>query len=141
MADAKPKKRDMNKYQPNSLPAITSVEVVSLRGRYPKRMDYMLDTTGARSVMQEGAPAQRIAELWRSLPPGEQMRCHTPPYGLRFFRDGELLCQASLCWECNNLFGDVQGDDISYVFDAKHPVSQDLLVVLKSVMGDLGIES
>jgi len=53
--------------------------------------------------------------------------------GLRFFKNGELQLQASICWECNNIFGDAKGDDFWYEFDAQHNISQKLLALCKQV--------
>ena len=72
---------------PSSLPEIDAVEVVSLRGLNPNRVDDdMLAAQNARHVRLTGADAARVAGMWRALPGGQQMRCHVPPFGLRFFR-------------------------------------------------------
>lgn len=116
---------------PQSLPAITSVEVVHLRGIWPERggVTYMqaAAAAGAPMVVVQGDEAQRIAELWRSLPPGNQARCHIPPYALRFHSGDVVVCEASICWECNNIHGAAEGSDLFYEFDAKAPASQALL--------------
>ena len=97
-------------YSPASLPDISSVEVVSLEGVEADRADqYMDNAAAAPSVRLDGDAAQRIAALWRRLPPGEQARCHTPPFGLRFRTGERVVCQASLCWECNNSSGNGEG--------------------------------
>lgn len=52
-----------------------------------------------------GKDAKRIADDWRSLvfePNGAL--CHVPTYGLRFFRDDELLFSVSVCWKCHNFY-------------------------------------
>jgi hypothetical protein len=67
-----------------------------------------------------------LAELWQQLPKGEQARCHTPPYGLRFFRGKKLLCEASICWACNNIHGHRGNRPFFREFDAKDATSEKL---------------
>jgi hypothetical protein len=122
-------------YQPFSLPAISAVAIVDLRGFYPPRADLYMSTGDPPSVTVEGDAAQRIAGMWRRLPPGEQARCHTPPFGLRFLADSTIVCQASICWDCNNIYGDVGGVQFSYEFNADDEVSQTLLAELNRFTG------
>ena len=53
------------------------------------------------------------------------MRCHNPPFGLRFYTEDGLQRQCSICWRCNNIHG-----DFGYEFDADHAISQKLLALL-----------
>ena len=93
-------------YGASSLPPITSVDVVSLRGIPSNQVsDYMLEARDSPGVRLTGEAAQAIASLWRRLPPRTQMRCHIPPYGLRFRSEETVILQASICWKCNNIFG------------------------------------
>ena len=41
---------------------------------------------------------------WRSQIPtlGSGGMCHEAPYGFRFFRDGKLVTETSICWHCEN---------------------------------------
>lgn len=127
----------MKTSSPALLPPITSVEVVSLRNIDADRVDqYLASATHAPSVMLYGADAQRIAGLWRSLPPGEQARCHVPHFGLRFYADEKILCEASICWKCNNVFGAVGGQQFHYEFEANHPTSIELLAELDRALGE-----
>ena len=126
----------MDQPSPSSLPPITSVEVVKLAGSSVARVNfYMEDTAGLPSVTLHGAAAQRIADLWRSLPPGEQSRCHIPPYGVRFRAGADLVCVASICWQCDNIYGRATGVDVHYEFDSGSPVAQQLLSELHEVWG------
>jgi hypothetical protein len=86
-----------------SLPKISKVEIVILSGD-PK----LLDKNPKVSAVLNDEQAEEIMTLWRQLPPGQQARCHIPPFGLRFFAKDYLICQASLCWECNNIIGYVE---------------------------------
>ena len=124
----------MEPFSPSLLPTITSVEVVVLRGIEPKRVDeFMVAAMNAPYVTVDGALANRIADLWRQLPPGDQARCQVPPYGLRFRKARKVICQASLCWECNNVYGEMGGVAGHYEFDAAHSASQELLAELQRV--------
>lgn len=94
---------------------------------------YMQNASDAPRVTLLGAAVLHVADLWRRLPPGDQARCHIPPYGLRFFSDDHLVCEASICWACNNIFGVADGRKIHYAFDAEHSVSQELLAEINRI--------
>lgn len=115
----------MDDYLPSSLPAVSVVEVVVLRGCDDDEIRE--EVAVAPGVSLTGDDAQRVSALWRLLPTGYQARCHDPPFGLRFLDGGVVLCQASVCWECNNIYGEVNGEEFAYEFDAEASVSQDLL--------------
>lgn len=114
-------------YNPKQLSEIDSIEIVNLSGLDVTAHHYMNGTESAQCVWVSSETAQEIARLWRELPYSEQMRCHIPPFGLRFYNNGSLLLQASICWQCNNIFGEAGGEKIFYKFDAEHPISQRLL--------------
>ena len=71
--------------------------------------------------------------IWNKLPPGEEGRCHVPPFGLRFFSRGQLLLEASLCWECNNIFGNIGPNTFWFEFDASATSSKTLLARAQQV--------
>lgn len=125
-------------YDPASLPRVATVEVVDLRkihgwtfglGERPPRKK------APPSVALPPAAAEEVAALWRRLPPGEQARCHLPAYGLRFRDEETVRCEASLCWECRNIYGKADGTAFEYEFDAEDPVSQDLLAACRAAFG------
>jgi hypothetical protein len=121
-------------YQPASLPEIDVVEIVDLKGLQPDRVnEYMRMAKNAPFTLIEGENAQKIACLWRHLPHDEQMRCHMPPFGLRFYLGKQLLIEGSVCWECNNIFVVENDEDVAYTFDAQHPYSQELLSLLRQL--------
>ncbi len=62
------------------------------------------------------------------------MRCHCPSFGLRFYSNNKPHLQASICWECNNIFIDMGEQALSYEFDAEHPHSKELLALVKQIM-------
>ena len=122
-----------SQYSPESLIAPTTVHVVNLEGIYPNRVDlYMREAANAPMVTLTGASAAAVARLWRQLPKGEQSRCHIPPFGLRFLLDDKVYCQASICWKCDNIFGEIDGQPFAYDFDSQHAVSQSLLSEVKA---------
>jgi hypothetical protein len=86
------------------------------------------------TVEAEGDEAAEIAEMWRQLPQAEQMRCHIPPYGLRFYGGGQVIIEASVCWLCNNIAVMEKGSGSTYyTFDASAEVSQHLLEKLREI--------
>ena len=64
----------------------------------------------------------------------------TPPFGLRFYSRGRLICEASVCWECNNIFGNARGEHLWYGFDASHEHSRELLAACKRAIGRAGAD-
>jgi hypothetical protein len=128
-------------YQPNQLPAIDIVEIVDLKGLRPNRVSqYMQIAQDVLQVRVEGETAQRLAQLWRQLPPDEPMRCHTPPFGLRFYAGNQLLVQGSVCWRCNNIFIEENGEGSGYSFNGQHEDSQKLYALLRQII-DQAFES
>jgi len=126
---------------PSSLPRIDAVEVVSLRGLHPNRVsEYMAAAKEARRVRITGTEAQRFAELWRALPEGGQMRCHVPPFGLRFFAGDDLVCEASICWRCNNIFGQAGADGVFFEFDGSFDASRELLKACEGALSEPAAE-
>ena len=125
-------------YSPKSLPKIDEVEIVSLKNIDADRAsEYMKEAYDAPFVKIDDELAQQISELWRKLPTDGQMRCHIPPFGLRFFQHGNLILQGSICWECNNIYGDEKGVSFSYEFNANHQISQKLLAICKDSFNNL----
>jgi hypothetical protein len=119
---------------PLHLPQVDSIDVVNLKDFDVDRVsEYMQKAIDTDHIKVVGDLAQQIANFWQQLPPGEQFRCHIPPFGLRFYSNGKLQLQASICWECNNIFGDLEGNNFSYEFDGQHQISQALLEICKKV--------
>ncbi len=77
-----------------------------------------------------------IGELWQRIPTAEQKRCHVPPYGLRFYREGILFLKATLCWQCNNIHLTEWGESCYSTFDAHNADAQRLLEILKTIAAD-----
>ena len=128
----------MSYYAPSQLPDIDIVELVELSGLQPNRVS----DKNLRFVRVKKETAQKIAYLWRQLPPGEQMRCHYPPFGLRFYMGNKLVVQGSICWECNNIFcwecnnifAQENGENLIYEFDTQHSHSRQLFALLQHIV-------
>lgn len=125
-------------YNPALLPQVEKVLVLSLadslEGAASKyeRVGKLL--TGRNfpiyaAAEVKGDEASEIAEMWRKLPPGRAIRCHIPPYGLRFYGGGRMIVEASICWRCNGI---VTGES-AYSFDSSAEVSQRLLEKLREI--------
>ena len=133
-------------YDPALLPQVEKVVILNLGGTLKGTVsNYVslgeLDIKPAfafsiyATVEVEGAEASEIAELWRKLPHAEQMRCHVPPYGLRFYRGGQMILEASVCWRCNNIWTRAENHESVYTFDSSAEVSQRLLARLHEIAG------
>lgn len=63
--------------------------------------------TVASKKTLRGKNCDKIIDAWRRLQipegPGGAF-CHTPPYGIRFYRGDELLLETTICWECHNFY-------------------------------------
>jgi hypothetical protein len=138
-------------YDPSTLGEIAAVDVVSidLAGYYeivPRGnvnpfvitapVNEIIRSPSQNTVRLTDGDAQRIAELWRRLPPTEPARCHTPRYGLRFWLAGQKVIEASLCWECSNAYGYAGETRISFTFDPRSQVAVSLLMQLRQVLPD-----
>jgi hypothetical protein len=127
------------RYDPATLDQIDAVDIVALRALDIDRRPAAARLFGGLHEIQlEGSAADEIASLWRELPRGESMRCHVPPYRLRFRVKGTVVVEASLCWECNNAYGSLGTQPIHFAFDAEAPVSRRLL---ERLLAELPLES
>jgi hypothetical protein len=125
-------------YEPSQLSDIDAVELIDLKGlQSSSAREYMKIAKDAPTVHVQGEVAQQIAHLWRQLPTGQEARCHIPPFGLRFYRRNELLVQGSVCWGCNNIFGEESGESFAYAFDGQHAYSQLLFALLENILENI----
>jgi hypothetical protein len=112
-------------YNPESLPDIDSVEIIIFHAN---------NCVSNIKIISDSS-AIKIADLFRNLPPGEQARCHLPPFGLRFYIHEILLLECSICWICNNIHIQIDGKKKVYTFDGNHHISQNLLMTLQELTG------
>lgn len=63
--------------------------------------NFLMSILNSKTVI--GEQAEHLAALWRSreFKTGHAI-CHEPPYGLRFYSRGTLVCETSICWMCGN---------------------------------------
>lgn len=124
-------------YCPASLPPVTSLDAVVLdSGAAVSCVRDFIRVAALRYVSLTGEAARAIASLWRKLPPGEQARCHIPPYGLRFHSASGSVCEASICWQCNNIYGQAGSEEFDFEFDAQAAISRQLLAAIRQAVGD-----
>lgn len=127
------------KYEPTQLADVDTVEVLVLAQETGDSPAQFLDIVEWQrfpvsfSIEVSGDVAHEIANLWRHLPPDEQMRCHLPPFGFRFYAKRMLLLEASICWQCNNIWLKMNGKNATYTFDARHEVSKKLFTKLQEI--------
>ena len=122
-------------YNPKLLGQVSSVEIVSLYELDIDRVSqYMQNAQNAPFVTAHGSAATEIAELWRGLTPGHQSRCHFPSYGLRFRLHDSSTLEASICWECSNMYGLEHNEPFHYEFDNLTPSAKKLLTRLKQIL-------
>jgi hypothetical protein len=126
----------MEPQTPSSLPEIDKVELVDLRRvEMSIASEYMAKARTAPRWSVAGDEAKLIASLFRELSAGEQMRCHVPPFGFRFFAGGKRVAEASVCWQCNNIFGTIGDQKLSFEFDGSSPVATRLLAEAQRISG------
>ena len=94
---------------PSALPEIDEVEVLDLATFAVDAANSDRNTGTASSFPIAGDDAIKIADLFRNLPDGDERRCHTPPFSLRFLASGVEVGTASVCWKCNNVRGKISG--------------------------------
>ena len=128
-------------YDPALLPAVEKVVILNLGGnlkgamsKYVSLGQFSIRPASSfpiyATVVVENSEASALSDLWRELPQGEQMRCHIPPYGLRFYKGGQMIVEASICWQCNNIWARSDDVDSVYTFDSSARISRRLLEML-----------
>ena len=123
-------------YDPATLGSVDRIDVVAIYPDAPVGSvnDFVRsDAVRGEVSLIDVTDVDRIAALWRALPPGEQARCHTPPFGLGFWRAGRKLLEASICWDCDNVYGYIGDQPLHFAFDSKAPVSVSLLMQCRHV--------
>ncbi len=121
-------------YDPSTLREIDTVEIIGLlEVDAPNVSAYMTAAVGLSGTRVDGEVAQEIAALFRTLPRGPMMRCHVPPYGVRFYARGAVALELSLCWKCNNAFGRAGAAPIDFVFDGEAAASRALFARISAL--------
>jgi hypothetical protein len=111
---------------------IDALDVLDLGGEFPKMSGNLI--MSSRIIKVEGELAQQVASLWRQLKPGESARCHIPPFGLRFYFKEKLILQASICWQCDNMYIWQENNRSLYGVNLGQPSANEMLRLLKNIM-------
>lgn len=135
--------RGKSMYDPTQLPEIDQVEVLTLGFEFGEESTLSRLSTGwdgfpihLATIVVDPRVVTAIADLWRTLPTDEQARCHIPAYGVRFFADNIMILQASICWECNNIWMLIGEERTSYHFNGQSEPAQRLLRLLRYLSGE-----
>ena len=125
-----------NTYHPSSLPEIDEIELLSLSGItfIGDRTAYADYTNDTRQIVT-GNEAREIAQLWRSIPEGDMMRCHVPPFLVKFKVKGIVLLAVTICWGCNNFFGTADNVAVGGTFDRRSPFAKALFDRINKATG------
>ncbi|MFT5684192.1 MAG: hypothetical protein ACI8RZ_005133, partial [Myxococcota bacterium] len=76
----------------------------------------------------------RFQELWNELPEAGQMRCHVPIIGVRFNSISDPIAEISICWQCNNMFGETEQGSFHRTFDGESDSARELLSLCKRLL-------
>jgi hypothetical protein len=127
-------------YNPQDLPEVDKVAVLILGPHYAEGKKRLF--TGfegfpiySETIITHDELIEQIADLWRRLESGEQARCHVPPYCLRFFQNNVQLLEASICWQCKNIWLNLADKKEYYKFNADAIPAQQLLTLLRKLSG------
>ena len=120
-------------YAPSTLGPVDEVRIVDLRAVEAPRVSLYMRAHDTPAWTAQGDEAQAIATLFRRLPYDEQMRCHIPPFGLRFLRSGETVLEVSMCWKCNNAFGYAGDAEVHFSVSGDDDGARELLALLRRI--------
>lgn len=122
----------MREHDPSSLRDVDGIEVVDVSDADPDRVTEYVAVAERRPAVRLGRiETEEVVQLWRRLPPAESVRCHVPPYVVRFFRGTAPIAKFSMCWKCDNAFG-FEGSAVSrFYFDGKSEAARTLLEALR----------
>ena len=81
----------------------------------------------------EGDEAKKFVSLWaaQSYDYLDSAICHTPSYGIKLYAKGELVTNATICWDCNNIEFLKPKWENTWGFDGTGAEGQELLQVFK----------
>jgi len=136
---------EADKYGPR-LPPVDQVDVLLLSGiQKSKEQSGFMETriadyniAGKKTLVEK--QAEEVAQIWRFVPQNSRYSalCHEPLYALRFWKDGKVLCELTICWHCSNFGLTVPGDlpmgDRELGFDSRSPAAIALLNKLKEIV-------
>ena len=70
-------------------------------------------------VRVEGDALRPLTHDWHMLiySPRHTHLCHSPPYGVRYFKGPKTIAEATFCWVCGNIYLSSHGAQGLYGFD------------------------
>lgn len=98
---------------------------------------HRVDTLSYHPILSQktvaGADATEFCMRWRAMTFSRAMSglCHEPAYGLRFYKDGTLIFETTLCWKCSNFSIPTQFGYMYWGFDDRNSQAQAVLDLLK----------
>lgn len=124
------------------LHSIDTVEVLTLASWGSSSLGSRLKTMSEvfpilmSTLVNDSLIVGAIVDLWHNLPEYEQVRCHFPPYGLRFISQESIVLEVSICWKCNNIWTISPEKRGVYNFDGSSEPAQKFLNLLRYLSGD-----
>ena len=65
------------------------------------------------------------------------MRCHVPPFLVKFKVNGIVLLAVTICWGCNNFFGTADNVAVAGTFDGRSRFAKALFDQINKATGSL----
>lgn len=124
------------------LASSTAIDIVILSNSTAKRVTQEMDDwMTKRCVRIVGEELAVVEDLCRKLPFAESMRCHTPPLGLRFYRDDNFFVRFQYAGHAITLSANSKENRYSSVSMEKalkrlrySRISRELLVLTRSML-------
>ena len=129
----------MNKFDITKTARPSTIEVIELEDN--NNGEFHTGEHWNFSILQkvtvgENKAVEEIWNLWKNLPSAKMcMRCHIPKFGLRFLSDThEVILDASICWECHNIYIKTPQEFTYCYFKASESHSKKLLLNIKKLL-------
>jgi hypothetical protein len=129
------------------LPICDKVEISYLKNEYvdgPADSPRKFPIVGRREkhlpvlkqVVLTSAEAENVAALWRAQLFGHEFSagCHSPAYGFRFYRNGSLTLEATVCYQCSNFEFNVLNEPVWVGFNSMSRETPAMLLKLQEVL-------
>ena len=92
-------------------------------------------------VLGDGKTSIDLWDRMLALPDGEQMRCHTPQYGIHLALERGEYRTAAICWECNNISISNSGAYDWRTFDGQSENARLLLADIKAYVASSAVDT
>jgi hypothetical protein len=89
-----------------------------------------------KQVVLTNAEAESVAALWRAQQFGREFSamCHYPAYGFRFYTNGSLTLEATVCYQCSNFEFNVLNEPVWVGFISMSRETPALLLKLQELI-------